>query len=343
VYAETTITRFDAATINVQVNSDVLRIQQDYARSFASRPQVYVMATDASYGEAQRSILGIAPRFVSAPTEEDRFDTAGVYYQGKVAIDWARSNDSKPFTVARHELTHMIIDQIVGDYVVPAWLNEGSARLEEFTIAEAEWWRLVNRYRALSMAVNSRLFTVEELTSQLVWNSRANPAADYQYAEAQAVVQLLRDELGDAGVLEILRLMAGGATFEEAYQAMPRRGTSDFAGTVATRLRAQATSPLLPPRPYPTPPGIEFAPDSPEGPGANGTTYVLWGFAPNSSITLSIRGAATGFTNSVPSRVVDELGMYWNRLGTSWPADTYTFTVTTNAGVTIVKSVTKTN
>ena len=88
---------------------------------------------------------------------------------------------------------------------------------------------------------------------------------------------------------------------------------------------------------------MDFAADSPEGPGANGLTYVLWGFAPNSTITLSIRGAATGFTNSVPSRVVDEYGVYWNRLGTSWPADSYTFTVTTNTGVTIVKSITKSN
>ena len=343
VYAETTLTRFDAATINTQVNADVLRIQQDYARSFAGRPQLYVMATDASYGTAQRAILGIAPIFVSAPTEENRFDSAGVYYQGKVAIDWARSNDFRPFTVARHELTHMIIDEIVGNYSVPAWLNEGSARLEEFTLAEAEWWRVVNRSRALSMAVNSSLFTVGELTSQLAWNSRKTPGADYQYAEAQAIVQLLRDELGGAGVLEILRLMGAGYTFEQAYQAMPRRGTSDFAGSVAARLRAQATSPVLPPRPYPTPPGIDFAPDSAAGPGADGPTFVLWGFTPNSTVTLAISGAATGFTSSSRFQVVDQYGVYWSRLGTSWPADTYSFTVTTNTGLTIVKSYTKTN
>ena len=330
IYAETTLTRFDAATISTQINADVSRIQQDYAKSFSARPQVYVMATDSSYATAQTTILGIAPIFVSAPSIESRFETAGVYFQGKVAIDWARSNDSLPLTVGRHELTHMIIDEIAGDAVVPAWLNEGSARLEEFTIAGSEWWRVVNQFEAVSMAVNSRLFTVSELTSQASWNTRQRPAVDYQYAEAQQIVQVLRDEMGIAGEIEILRLLGAGYTFDQAYQAMPRRTTSDFAAGVGARIRALATAP-----------GIAFAPDSAAGTGANGPTFVLYGFAPNSVVTLSISGAATGFTNSSRFQIVDQYGVYWSRLGTSWPPDTYTFTVTTNTGQTVTKSVTK--
>ena len=330
VYAETTLTRFDAATISTQINADVSRIQQDYAKSFSARPQVYVMATDSSYATAQTTILGIAPIFVSAPSIESRFETAGVYFQGKVAIDWARSNDSLPLTVGRHELTHMIIDEIAGDAVVPAWLNEGSARLEEFTIAGSEWWRVVNQFEAVSMAVNSRLFTVSELTSQASWNTRQRPAVDYQYAEAQQIVQVLRDEMGIAGEIEILRLLGAGYTFDQAYQAMPRRTTSDFTAGVGARIRALATAP-----------GIAFAPDSAAGTGANGPTFVLYGFAPNSVVTLSISGAATGFTNSSRFQIVDQYGVYWSRLGTSWPPDTYTFTVTTNAGQTVTRSVTK--
>ena len=68
---------------------------------------------------------------------------------------------------------------------------------------------------------------------------------------------------------------------------------------------------------------------------------MLYGYAPNAVLTLSIRGAATGFTNSSAFQVVDQYGLYWNRLGTSWPPDTYTFTITTNTGQTITKSVTK--
>jgi len=188
----------------------------------------------------------------------------------------------------------------------------------------------LNQYEAVSMAVNSRLFTVDELTSQRLWNSRQNPAADHQYAEAQQIVQLLRDELGIAGEIEILRLLGAGYTFDEAYQAMPRRIPTDFASTVAARIRASATAP-----------GIAFAPDSAAGTGANGPTFVLYGYAPNAVLTLSIRGAATGFTNSSAFQVVDQYGVYWSRLGTSWPPDTYTFTITTNTGQTVTKSVTK--
>jgi hypothetical protein len=331
VYAETTITRSDAATISTQINADVLRIQQDYARSFAARPQVYVLATDGSYRTAQTTILGIAPMFVSSPSIESPFETAGVYYQGKVAIDWARSNDTKPFTVGRHELTHMIIDQITGgDAVVPAWLNEGSARLEEFTIPDTQWKRTLDQHRAVSMATSGRLLTTAELTSQRSWNSRPGLASAYQYSEAQQIVQLLRDELGMAGVLEILRLIGAGFTFDEAYQAMPRRSRADFTASVFERIRAFATSP-----------GIAFAPDSFAGPGANGPTFVIYGYAPNSVVTVSITGSATGSTNSGRFQATDEYGVYWSRLGTAWPADTYTFTVTSNSGQTITKSVIK--
>jgi hypothetical protein len=194
----------------------------------------------------------------------------------------------------------------------------------------------------MSMAVNSILLTVQELTSQRVWNTREGLVASYQYSEAQQIVQLLRDDVTMFGVLEILTALGSGKTFEEAYGAIPGRRT-DFAASVAERIRAQGTTrfPLV--IPYPRPPGIDFAPDSVAGPGAEGPTFVLWGFAPNSSVTLFIRGAATGFTNGSRSVVVDQYGVYWNRLGTSWPADTYEFTVTNNNGVTIRKSITKTN
>ncbi|HKY50299.1 MAG TPA: hypothetical protein VJP45_03500 [Candidatus Limnocylindria bacterium] len=340
VYAETTVTRSDAAAINIQIDADVRRVEQDYARSFAGRPQVYVLGTDASYRTAQTAILGIPPIFVSAPDAPSEFESAGVYYAGKVAMHWGRSRDTKPLTVGRHELTHMIIDEITGDdSLVPAWLNEGSARREEFSIAGSEWWRIVNRYRALSMAANSRLFTTDELSSQASWNDREGLASVYQYAEAQQIVQLLYDELGGLGVHEILRLIGTGLTFEEAYQLQPRRIASSFGASVAGRLQSQARSAGT--VPSPAPPGIDFAPDSSEGTGANGPTFILWGFAPSSTVTLSISGAATGFTNANRLQTVDEYGVYWNRLGTSWPPDTYTFTVTTNTGQTVTRTVTK--
>jgi hypothetical protein len=270
------------------------------------------------------------PKFVSSPSLADPFESAGVYYQKRVAMDLARIGGGIPFTTARHELTHMIIDEITGDAFVPAWLNEGSARLEEFTIPGAQWWRTVEQHRAVSMTVNGRQLSTDELTSKESWNSRQGLLSGYQYAEASQVVQVLRNDIGLAGQMQILTLLGAGRTFEESYGAVTGRSWRDFAASVPARLRAIATSP-----------GIAFASDSIAGPGANGPTFVIYGYQPNSVVTLSIRGSATGFSSS-RFQAVDEFGVYWSRLGTAWPADTYTFTLTSGSGQSVTSAFTKT-
>jgi hypothetical protein len=323
------VSRFNAAAINTQVNSDIAKIQLDYGRSFAARPEVYLLATDTTYASALSRILGIAPTFISSPSVADLFESAGVYYRKRVAMDLARIGDVVPFKTARHELTHMMIDEITGDAVVPAWLNEGSARLEEFTIPGAQWWWMLELHRAVSMAVNGRQLSTDDLTSQGSWNSRQAPLSSYQYAEASQIVQLLRNDIGLAGQMQILALLGAGRTFVEAYGAVTGRSWADFAASVPARLRAIATSP-----------GIAFAPDSTAGAGASGPTFVIYGYPPNSVVTLSIRGTATGSSSS-GVHIVDALGVYWNWLGTAWPADTYTFTVTSGSGQTVSSTYTK--
>ncbi len=329
-YAEASVSRFAAASINTQVNADIAGIQLNYGRTFAARPEVYLLATDTTYASAQTQILGLGG--TSAPTTSlaDPFESAGVYYRKRVAMDLARIGNSIPFTTARHELTHMIIDEITGDAPVPAWLNEGSARLEEFAIPGALWWRNAEQHRAVSMAVNGRQLSTDELTPQGSWNSREGLLSRYQYAEASQIVQLLRNDIGLPGQMQILSLIGAGHTFEESYGAVTGRSWADFAASVPGRLRAMATSP-----------GIAFAADSTAGAGANGPSFVIYGYAPNSTVTISISGAATGFTNSSRFQILDEFGVYSSWLGTNWPADTYTFTLTSGSAPTVTKSVTK--
>ena len=330
-YAETSVSRFEAAAINTQINADIASIQLDYGRSFAARPEMYLLTTDTTYATAQTQILGLALTFVTSPALADPFESAGVYYQKRVAMDLARIGNGIPFTTARHELTHMMIDEITGDAAVPAWLNEGSARLEEFTIAGAQWSKALDRHRAVSMAANGRQLTTDELTSQGTWNARQGLVSTYQYAEASQIVQLLRNDIALAGQLQILSLLGAGRSFEEAYGAVTGRSWADFAASVPSRLRAIATSP-----------GIAFASDSFAGAGANGPTFVIYGYQPNSVVTLSIRGIATGFASSGRFQSVDAFGVYWSRLGTAWPADTYEFTVTSGSAATVTGTFTKT-
>ena len=316
VYTETGISNVEAAAMSSEVNADVARIQQDYGRAFIGRPQVYVEATSADYQKAQSTILGLAQVLAPAPVES-RFESSGVYYSGKVAIDWSAIKDQSAITTGRHELAHMMIHEIAGEATVPAWLNEGSARLEEFTVGGSKWLATVDTFRAASLAATNQLFSIDELTSQSTWNARAFPAGSYQYSEAQAVVQLLRSEIGIAGEIAILESLAAGHTYDEAYSASSGRTTATFASSIAPRLRALGTSP-----------GIAFAPDSVVGGNATGPTFVLYGWSPNATLNVNIVGLSTGFVNTTRTAVADQYGVYWSRLGASWPPDTYRFTVT---------------
>src|SRR4029078_4880563 len=149
--------------------------------------------------------------------------------------------------------------EIPGEELVRAWLNEGSARLEEFTIAGAQWRRVLDQHRAVSMAASGKKLHTDQLTSQGTWNSRQGLLSTYQYAEASQIVQLLRSDIGLAGQMQILRLIGAGRTFREAYGAVTGRYWAEFAASVPARLRALATSP-----------GVAFAPDSTAGSGVNG-------------------------------------------------------------------------
>jgi len=328
VYTETAITNVEAASISSEVNADVARIQQDYGRPFVGRPQLYVEATSADYQQAQSTILGLRQVLASVPVES-RFESAGVYYSGKVAIDWSQIRDQHPFTTGRHELTHMMIHEIAGDSIVPAWLNEGSAHLEEFTVSGSKWFETLETFRATSLAATNQLFSLDQLTSQSVWNARAFPAVTYQYSEAQAVVQLLRNEVGISGEIAILESLAAGRTYDEAYAAATGRTTATFASSIGVRLRAVGTSP-----------GIAFAPDSVVGGSATGPTFVLYGWPSNAVLSVSIVGLSTGLTNSTRSAFTDQYGVYSSRLGTSWPPDTYRFTVTAGSS-SVTASFTK--
>jgi hypothetical protein len=249
---------------------------------------------------------------------------AGVYvFQGTrqtIGIDWQKSSAQMPLTPPRHELTHWMIQQIAGSASVPAWLNEGSARLEEFTMTGSEWWRAQNKYTAVSMSTNHTLLSLADMTDQTQWNLRPNPLGAQQYYEAQQAVQLLRDDVKLSGEIQILTLMGQGQTFENAYAAVAGRTFDTFASSFTARMAAVAP-----------PTGIVTVPDSIAGGAGNVPTFIAYGFAPGSTINLAIRGQSFGFINTTPTKTVNSGGVYSSYLGTDWPADNYTFTVTQGA------------
>ncbi len=319
VYAEATISATDQAAVAAAADTDVARVQTDFSRAYTKRPKIYVFATTASYTQGLQSVLGLTgPEAQAAGAESD-----GLFRSNLVAIaaNWAKITQSKPILTIRHELTHMMEYQIVTTVSVPAWFNEGTARLEEYTVPASDYRANEGRYGAASMAATGGLFSMSDLTSLTTWNARTGTPAVYQYYQAARMVQLIRDDVGQAGSVRIFDLMGQGQAFEQAYLAVSGQALATFSGSFAARLRALA----------PAYPGIATANDTVVGPGLS---IHLYGFTPGSSVTISISGPG----RSTSTKTVNEYGVYKTYLDSSWPAGTYSITATGSNGTATVSA-----
>ncbi len=322
VYVEQSISSTDATTVATTVDGDVADVQTTYGRPYTSRPALYVFPTTTAYTTGLQSVLGLSATEAAVSGAQTsgftRWSSVGGVVTTKLALNWQRVQTEKPMTTARHELTHMMIDQIVkptSSSAIPAWINEGSARLEEFTIAGTGHWKNQNRYGAASMVAVRSYFTLADLTSQTTWNARTGDQGIYQYYEASQIVQLLRNDVGVAGVVRIFDLMGQGQVFDAAFQSVTGRTSAAFGADIASRL--QAISAVYP-----------YLVTSTDEPGGTGLSYVLYGFQPVSTVTFDIKSQNTGYQNTNKTRTVDAYGVSTGYLGTTWPADTYTFTAT---------------
>ena len=320
IFAESTISAADAKSFAATVDDDVLRVQTDFGRTYAQKPVFYLFKSAESLATGLQSIFS---RSLATATKV-LTDVSAMYLldENVIAMDWAESKD-EPSVIARHELTHMLIHQIVGqdgDARVPLWLNEGSAVVEE-TTAAADWELKEYRYVAASMAATKTLPALADMTTTRQWNSRTGDDFSAQYAAAYEAVLLLRDDLTAGGVERLFDLIARGSTFESAYTTVSGKQFSAFAAAYADRVKALA----------PTYPGVATASDTPAGPGVS---VLLHGFRPSSAVRLTIVG---GDYQGGGTRTVSKFGTYFTWLGATWPAGTYTVTaVGANGTVKVV-------
>lgn len=315
LYMEATISPTDRATIATQAAADVAQIQVDFGRAFSVKPRLYVFTTTVSYTQGLQSILGLGA--TDAVTVGGT--STGIWVQNATAhavgVDWQKQRANLPVTVMRHELTHWMHHQIVpGD--IPAWLDEGNARSEEFAIANGTHRVMQNRYGAASMAATGTLYTLAQMTDVDAWNARGGLGGAYQYYAASQAVQLLRTDVGLAGVVRLLDLMGQGQAFETAYATVAAQPFSTFSTAYASRVRALAAV-------YP---GIATAAHTPQGPGLS---IQLYGFTPGSTVTITISGPVVPQTLT---RQITEFGDYSTYLGSTWPAGTYTILATSSTG-----------
>jgi hypothetical protein len=222
----------------------------------------------------------------------------------------------------------MLIQQIAGPFTqVPAWLNEGSARLEDLTVAGSGWKTNLQQFGALSAAVQTPnlLIPLADLVSQDSWNRRTETLEIFQYSEAAEAVRELRQDVGIAGTVQILALMSSGQSFESAFQSVAHRPTVDFYTAFPARLKASGATP-----------GVATSTDTSVGAGVS---FMAYGFAPSAALTLTIAGS--GYQTTSYARNADGYGTFWSYLDSSWAAGTYTFTFTDSTGRSASATVAK--
>jgi len=312
LYIESGIPAADADRIAVAVDADVLQVQRTYGRRFAARPQVYVFANRGSYSRGVEIMLDKQePTLATAHAAGVALGRAGL-----VAVDWAAVGIENPLTAYRHELTHVMIGQIARPTAanpVPTWLNEGSALLEEFTLPGKEWQQIRHRTAAASMVAARNYFALHSLRASEGWGGRIGSIAALAYYEAAAAVEILRQDIGVAGVIRILELMGQGQKFDQAFLEVAGVPAASFEDSAPARFNTLTEQV----------PGLVARMDG------DLLRIRAYGFLPRSEVTFDALGRSTRVRNTDHRRVVvDESGIWETSLGDGWPADTYTLSVT---------------
>ena len=312
VYVEARVSGADAASAAALAEADTAAVQKDLARSFRTRALIYVFADTTSYVSSVRRIFG--ERTGATATATDAFFAPWV---DAIAVDWGEVSRDVPITGLRHELTHRLVWQIAGSRTssnevdsprtppapdVPAWLDEGLARVEESTLAGAGWIAVQDRAFAAA-ASDSWDLSLGDLADLRKWNERTGSDGYYQYLIAAQAVRLLQADVGQSGIVAMLEGIRDGATFRDAYRAVAGSSFDVFVAALGQRMRDAVT-------PYP---GIAATPRGRQ------SLVMLYGFTPESLVTFRVSGPAA--LTSVER--MDEYGNGMLVLGSGYPAGSY--------------------
>ena len=311
---EPAIAADDVAAIRAQVIDDTDAVQAEFALSFDARPTLFVFAASSGYAAGLHAIFGYP-----AATARWVADNSVSFFEPSlrlIAVNWAAIRERRPIAAIRHELTHLLTLRACAPRcdLVPAWLNEGQARLAEATTPGSAWRLLRVRYEAASLAATHTLLPLTALVTQQGWNAITSWEGYYKYQEAARAVQLLRDDVGEAAIPRLYARIRAGDDVARAYAALAGRSFGAFVDDLAARMLDGADAP-----------GIATASGTPEGAG---TSYVLYGFAPDSDIDISIAGRYVFASQTVRA---SPQGSWFGWLDDSLPAGPYRITAASTA------------
>jgi hypothetical protein len=321
---DTEIGERDAALLLAQIEDDLAAVQREFDWTLRVTPRVDVYATRDRYVGGLMSIFGY-----SRATAEYLADNSVAFFEPsrtRIAVSWAEVRDRRPIAAIRHELTHLVTLEACAPRcdLVPAWLNEGQARLAEALIPGAEWRLMRVRYEAASMVATDTLMPLTALWTQGQWNAIGDWAGYYKYQEAARVVELMRADIGDRAIARLYARIRAGEDVARAYAALSGRSFTSYVATLHLRL-IEDTAPW---------PAIAVITPGADGSGAS---FLLYGFPAEAHVALRLRAR---HTDEISEVAVSPQGAYFGSIDDTYPPGAYVITATVN-GITALATVTK--
>jgi hypothetical protein len=319
VQTENGIAPSDLHALYEQVVDDLAAVQGEFAWTLSRQPAIYVFATTASYVTGLVHQLGY-----SGATAAFVAENSVAFFEPDlrtILVNWEAVRARRPVAAIRHELTHLVTLEacVPRCDLVPAWLNEGQARLAEATIPGGDWRLARVRYEAASMVKTKTLMPLSTLVTQGQWNSITSWAGYYKYQEAARATELLRADIGGAQPMaRLYERLRRGEDVARAYASLTGRTFDSFVSGLPSRFADVV----------PAGPAVVMT----LGPQADhGLGYLLYGFGPEEKLKLRIVGRRSEETEDV---TVSPQGAYFSEIVDRDPPGTYVIAVL--SGETVV-------
>jgi hypothetical protein len=310
------LSRDEDEAVAATVAADIPAVERDFERSFAARPVIYVFGSIESYTEGFVQIFGYPSATATFVAENSvSFFEPSLRL---IAVNWEAVRARRPVAAIRHELTHLLTLDACAPRcdLVPAWLNEGQARLAEALVPGGEWRLQRVRYEAASMALTGTVLPLNTLVSQLAWNALTDWAGYFKYQQSARAVELLREDVG--GTVPIARIydrLRRGQNLAQAYAALTGRSFDDFVAGLPDRMRGGV----------PAAQGlVAVAP----------TSYLVYGFPPATTITITVSGPRGSESSPM---VISPFGSNFDGIAPTRLRGNYTISAQTESGVFTVK------
>ncbi|HYK97699.1 MAG TPA: hypothetical protein VEU77_04845 [Candidatus Acidoferrales bacterium] len=314
----------DRAAIAAQIGSDLAAVQTEFKWTLATRPVIYVRASRDGYVDTLERVFGYG-----AATAEYVADNSVAFFEPSlriIAVNWAEVRDRRPIAAIRHELTHVVTLEACAPRcdLVPAWFNEGEARLMETTVG-AEWRLVRVRYEAESMLATDTLLPLTALWTQAQWNAYGDWLGYYKYQEAARAIELIKEDVGADAIPRLYARLRAGDDLTRAYAVLSGKTWASFTSTLGARITSAVPSPR----------GIVTI-----APGSDGTgiSYLVYGFPAEAKISVHIRSHAVDETQDT---AVSPQGALFGGIDDTYPQGTYTITAAIGGDTVAAVTVTK--